>query len=173
MTETGAESGLGPDASGRTGPPVGGVGQEADNGTPVPPYEGRTTAAATEDSDEPEERKQRFEGVPGGTKGSRTEELTNPDSTPGGRTTSPADEQPAAEQTQTRDSDPGVGPAHMPGTLRGEDVIEKEGEAGRERTGTKGASDRPVGQSTDQDDTSINSQSSDGDSPRLPTGSGG
>lgn len=174
MTETGAESGLGPDASGRTGPPVGAPGQQAENDAPTPPYDGRTTAGADAgDSDEPEERKQRFAGVPQGTKGSRTEELSDPDATPGGRTASPADEQPAGEETQTRDSDPGVGPAHFAGTKRGEDVTDTESESGREDQGRKGESDRPVGASTARDSTAVDPEAPEEGSPTLGTGDQG
>ena len=40
----------------------------------------------------------------------------------GGATASPADEQPADQMPETEASDPGVGPAHVAGTTRGEDV---------------------------------------------------
>lgn len=162
MTETGAESGPdSPDASGRTGPPVGAPGQQADTESATPPYEGRTTEGAdAEDIDEPEERKQRFAGVPDATRGSRTEEPTDPDTTPGGRTASPADEQPAGAEVQTRDSDPGVGPAHHPGTTRGEDVADRQDEPGRTDEGTKGESGRPVGSSTSRDATTVDPQES-------------
>lgn len=150
-TESGeGNSGTGMDASGRTGPPTGGV--DPDQGSPVPPYEGRTTSAAEpDDVDEPEERKQRFAGAE---PGSRTEEVSDPDQTPGGRTESPAEEQPAAETPSSKPSDPGVGPAHVPGTARAEDVAD-DSEAGREKTGTKGASDRPVGESSGRDVSSV------------------
>jgi hypothetical protein len=40
----------------------------------------------------------------------------------GGRTASPADEQPATNDDDFEASDPGVGPAHIAGTTRGEDI---------------------------------------------------
>jgi hypothetical protein len=46
----------------------------------------------------------------------------DPDETARGATASPADEQPADQMPETEASDPGVGPAHVPGTTRGEDV---------------------------------------------------
>ena len=102
---------------------------------------------------EPDERRQRAEGVPVGD--------TDPDSTPGGRTTSPAaDELPAEEVEVTRESDPGVGPAHYAGTTRGEDVGERPDESedeGRGTTGEDGAG-RPVGESGPRDATSIHPQ---------------
>jgi hypothetical protein len=156
MTETGPEeSELGLDASGRTGPPVGREGQEPAHDAPVPPYEGRTTQAAQ--PGEPEERQQRFAGVhPGG----RTESLTDPDQTPGARTASPADEQPASQQIQSRPSDPGVGPAHYPGTPRGEDEAE-QAEPGREDVGPQGESGRPAGESTGRAATTVRPESAD------------
>lgn len=176
MTETGAESAHGPDASGRTGPPVGSAGQQAENDAPIPPYDGRTTKGAdADDADEPDERKQRFAGVPEGTKGSRTESVSDPDATPGGRTASPADEQPAGEVAETKaPSDPGVGPAHHAGTTRGEDLAAAKGEAGRRDEETTGEAGRPVGTSTGRDSSSVNEQSPDDeDSPTLGTGDQG
>jgi hypothetical protein len=131
--------------------------EEPGQDTPTPPYEGRTTEAAG--PDEPDEREQRFAGVH---PGSRTESLTDPSDTPGGRTASPADEQPAEDEIQTRPTDPGVGPAHYAGTPRGEDVAD-DSEAGRQDAGTTGA-DRPAGTSDARDATSVNPQS-DEDSP--------
>jgi hypothetical protein len=121
----------------------------------VPPYEGRTTSgAAADDPDEPEERKQRAAATGEGMRSSGT---TDPSSTPGGRTASPADEVPAEDVTPTRpQEDPGVGPAHLSGSSRAEDVAEQEGEAGRSRTGRSGATDRPEGGSSSRDHTGIN-----------------
>jgi hypothetical protein len=71
----------------------------------VPPYEGRREKADSSES---------F---------TESDELTSPepDDTPGGRTASPADEQPAKDMPETKDDDPGVGPAHVPGTPAAED----------------------------------------------------
>jgi hypothetical protein len=154
MTQSGTnESDVGPDPRGRTGPPVGGNAQQAaGEGVPVPPYEGRTTADARGSADdEPEERLRRAEGVH---PGSVTEALTDPGTSPHGRTETPADEQPAADETVTRGSDPGTGPAHYPGTPRGEDVAETK-EPGRAETETKGVSRRPTGESSGRDATSV------------------
>jgi hypothetical protein len=153
------EAGLGPDPSLRSGPPV--SGEASTEGAVAPPYEGRTTRRATGDADEPAERQQRAEGA---YPGSRTEELTDPDSTPGGRTESPADEQPAAEQAQTRESDAGVGPAHYAGTPRGEDEAEAP-EPGREDTGTEGAAQRPTGESTGRAATAVDEETTDASEP--------
>ena len=146
------KAGPGPDPSGRTGPPTG--GEASTEGVVAPPYEGRTTKdAAADPQGEPEDRVQRADGVPTGS--------TDPGSTPGGATSSPAvDETPAGEVEVTRESDPGVGPAHIPGTTRGEDVgggADEPDESGRDGDGS-GGSERPAGTSTARDSTSINPQ---------------
>ena len=145
------KAGPGPDPSGRGGPPTG--GEASTEGVVAPPYEGRTTKDASVDpTGEPEERQQRAEGIPTGS--------TDPAATPGGQTSSPADEQPAGEVEVTRDSDPGVGPAHHAGTTRGEDVGEaphESEESGRESTGTDAAG-RPTGESSARDTTTIDPQ---------------
>ena len=46
----------------------------------------------------------------------------DPAETERGATASPADEQPADQMAETEASDPGVGPAHYPGTTRGDDL---------------------------------------------------
>ncbi|MBA2717996.1 MAG: hypothetical protein H0U52_01960 [Chloroflexi bacterium] len=55
---------------------------------------------------------------------------------------------------------------------RGEDVSGDENEAGREQTGTQGATDRPVGTSTTRDVTSVNPSeiTSHDDDSRSPAG---
>jgi hypothetical protein len=77
-----------------------------DTGRAVPPYDGRQTSAK-----------------PGGGREGDIARSPAPESTPGGSTASPADEQPAAEQAETRGDDEGVGPSHTPGTRRGEDKL--------------------------------------------------
>jgi hypothetical protein len=125
----------------------------------VPPYEGRTesTEDATRSSaDNPA-------NVGGGAGPVEHDEMKSPEpeSTPGGATASPADEQPASEASATEPSDPGTGPAHYPGTPRGEDAAEREGkEAGREDTGAESNDEagRPTGESSNRDQTSIDPQ---------------
>ena len=46
----------------------------------------------------------------------------DPDDTRRGRYASPADEQPPDQMPESDTSDPGVGPAHVTGTQRGEDL---------------------------------------------------
>ena len=61
------------------------------------------------------------------------------------------------------------GPAHTPGTRKGEEILEQEGkEPGRHDKGVTGEG-RPVGGSTARDSTSINPQDPiDPDSPNMP-----
>lgn len=77
----------------------------------VPPYEGRREEA---DMDEVHRKAH-----------SRSPEASGmsspaPEDTPGGRTASPADEQPAADMPETKGDDAGVGPAHVKGVPPGE-----------------------------------------------------
>lgn len=76
------------------------------------------------------------------------------------QTSAPADEQPAADQEHTRDGDPGVDLGHSAGTPRAED-LDPDAESGREDTGTQGASDRPTGESTGRDATSVDPRDAD------------
>jgi hypothetical protein len=82
----------------------------------VPPYEGRKTSADSGDTTE----------KAGATIGGATAPTTDsdfksaPGGTSGGETTSPAQEQPAGGGTEADRDDDMVGPAHTPGTGRGE-----------------------------------------------------
>ncbi len=131
------------------------------SGSTLPPYEGRSSG-----SDFPEGTQPEAAGGDPSAEGGRTS--PDPAQTPGGATASPADEQPAAEATETVESDPGVGPAHVAGTNRGEDLVDTQGsEPGREHTGTddQGGTDRPMGESDNRDQTSIDP--SDGNTDRT------
>jgi hypothetical protein len=77
----------------------------------LPPYGGRTESGEV-DTDNGRDGPKTVHG------------LTSPvpEDTPGGRTASPADEQPATDDDDPEASDPGVGPAHIAGTTRGEDI---------------------------------------------------
>jgi hypothetical protein len=94
-------------------------------GRTLPPYEGRRESADVAD----EERMRREGANVGGATGPvESDEMKAPEpaDTPRGAVASPADEQPAAD---TPDGEPGeasVGPAHHPGTTRGEDVGEDD-----------------------------------------------
>jgi hypothetical protein len=85
----------------------------ADTEPAVPPYEGRQTTAKPGGE----------EGGGGAVKPAESSSGTRapaPESTVGGATASPGDEQPAAEQTETDRDDDRAGPAHTAGTSRGE-----------------------------------------------------
>jgi hypothetical protein len=79
----------------------------------VPPYEGRREKADSDEESGHDERGPSSSSV----------EMTSPkpEDTPGGRTASPADEQPAKDVLETRDDDPGVGLGHVKGIPAGED----------------------------------------------------
>jgi hypothetical protein len=83
----------------------------------LPPYEGRQTHAKPET--EAGDAGGRNEGAAIPT-GDESYKSPAPDSTPGGATASPADEQPASEQSETELDDDRVGPAHVPGTGKAE-----------------------------------------------------
>ncbi|OBA99035.1 hypothetical protein A5662_15750 [Mycobacteriaceae bacterium 1482268.1] len=83
----------------------------------VPPYEGRKTEA---DATTPESGGAKTGGATGPTTDSGYK-APAPGQTSGGATTSPADEQPASGGSESDTADDAVGPAHTPGTGRGED----------------------------------------------------
>jgi hypothetical protein len=90
-------------------------------GRTLPPYEGRREAADIEG----EERTHRDGAEVGGATGpaeSDSRRAADPEDTPRGRVASPADETPAEEVPDGGSEEATVGPAHVPGTGRGEDV---------------------------------------------------
>ena len=87
----------------------GGTGElpPQDTGRAIPPYDGRKTGGANV----------------GGGRGPVTDadyKSPSPSDTPGGRSKSPADEQPASQMPESDRDDDRVGPAHVPGAGRGE-----------------------------------------------------
>jgi hypothetical protein len=90
-------------------------------GKATPPYEGRRETA-----DVNEEEKLRRDGANvGGATGpveSDERKAPEPGDTPGGAVASPADERPAEQVPSGDPGEASVGPAHHPGTTRGEDV---------------------------------------------------
>ena len=99
----------------------GGTGQlpPQDTGSAIPPYEGRTQGATKEPSSS--------QGAGGANVGGAKGPVSDPDykseapaATSGDATKSPADEQPASETSESDRDDDRVGPAHTPGTGRGE-----------------------------------------------------
>jgi hypothetical protein len=98
----------------------GGTGElpPQDTGHAVPPYDGRKESASAPAS---------AEGSGGANVGGAAGPVTDsdykspsPSDTPGGRSKSPADEQPASQMPETDRDDNRVGPAHVPGTGRAE-----------------------------------------------------
>lgn len=90
-------------------------------GRTLPPYEGRREA---DDPDPQSESTKDGAKTAGATGLVEDPEMKAPDpaDTPRGATASPADEHPASEMSESEASDPGVGPAHVPGTSRAEDL---------------------------------------------------
>jgi hypothetical protein len=90
-------------------------------GKAVPPYEGRRESA---DVDGEEELRRDGANVGGATGPVESDEMKAPEpaDTPRGAVASPADEQPAADSPGGDAGEASVGPAHHPGTTRGEDV---------------------------------------------------
>ena len=89
-------------------------------GRTVPPYEGRRGTADVD----PQEKSTKDDAKTAGATGPVDDpEMKAPDpaGTARGAVASPADEQPADQMPESETSDPGVGPAHVPGTSRGED----------------------------------------------------
>lgn len=128
--------------------------------TNVPPYEGRTTGERDDVSDD--------------LRGTVERQLEETKTGNRGATSSPAVESPvgagevasgsagAGDQTATRADAATPGGVGTSTTRRGEDVVDKDGENGRYRTGTQGESQRPVGKSTPQDSTGIDPQEPSG-----------
>jgi hypothetical protein len=92
-------------------------------GRTLPPYEGRRETADVDDQSKTEKKGAKTAGATGPV---RDDEMKapDPDDTQRGRHASPADEQPADQMRGSESSDPGVGPAHVSGTQRGEDLSE-------------------------------------------------
>jgi len=99
----------------------GGTGQlpPKDADAAIPPYEGRTQSAPIKPSS--------TQAGGGANVGGATGPVSDPNyksespaATSGGATKSPADEQPASQTSESDRDDDRVGPAHTPGTRRGE-----------------------------------------------------
>lgn len=100
-------------------------GDDPDTGDrAVPPYEGRRRTA---DVDGPEQSVQDGARTAGATGPVEDDSPKGPDptGTERGAVASPSDEQPAGSMPQSEHSEPGVGPAHVACTSRGEDLSEE------------------------------------------------
>jgi hypothetical protein len=89
-------------------------------GKTVPPYEGRRESADVDGSEKSTRDGAKVGGATGPVEDAEGK-APDPASTPGGATGSPSDEQPASQMPETDLDDDRVGPAHQPGTPRGED----------------------------------------------------
>jgi hypothetical protein len=90
------------------------------SGAPVPPYEGRQTEAAEVDAEPTTKDGARTAGATGPVLDDEMK-ADDPSDTERGRVASPADEQPAEETPDGPSPEATTGPAHTPGTPRGED----------------------------------------------------
>jgi hypothetical protein len=127
---------------------------EQEPGGLVPPYEGRQT----EMKDGYEEHTEKvFHGAD--------------DVEPGPGREISDEEREGVPPTDTEAESPlGVGVSM---TRRGEDVAKQEDEPGREDTGTRGPTDRPVGVSDDRASTSVDDQDTESGGPTMPAGDQG
>ena len=99
-------------------------GSEPDTeGRTLPPYEGRRESADVDDQGKTEKEGAKTAGATGPVRDDDMK-AADPADTPGGQHGSPADDQPSGQMPEHESSDPGVGPAHVSGTQRGEDLSE-------------------------------------------------
>jgi hypothetical protein len=94
-------------------------------GRAVPPYEGRRETADVDSQEKSTKDGAKTAGATGPVIDPESK-APEPTDTPRGGVASPADEQPADQMPESETSDPGVGPAHVPGTSRGEDLSKDE-----------------------------------------------
>ena len=93
---------------------------EQEPGGVVPPYDGRTQSAEPDQEGETMRDGVRVGGATGPVTDAEPK-AADPASTPGGRTSSPADEQPAADQPDGPSAEQGAdAPSHVPGAPKGE-----------------------------------------------------
>lgn len=112
----------GPVGGGRSsrGPALSTGGQQ-DAGTDVPPYEGRKEKAEPQQEGGTYRDGARVGGATGPVDDEAYKAPSPSDTAGGGRTVSPADEQPAADMPDGPSAEPGVDtPAHVPGVPKGE-----------------------------------------------------
>lgn len=90
-------------------------------GKTVPPYDGRKESADVDGKDESVKDGAKTAGATGLVEDDDMK-AADPADTPAGETDAPADEQPASQSGGTAEDEGSVGPAHVEGTKRGEDV---------------------------------------------------
>jgi len=87
----------------------------------MPPYEGRRETADVGDQSESVKEGAKVAGATGPVRDDEPKGA-DPADTARGPHASPADEQPAQDMDENEASDEGVGPDHVPGVKRGEDL---------------------------------------------------
>ena len=87
----------------------------------MPPYEGRRDSADVDDQGESEKEGAKVGGATGPVLDDAPK-APDPGDTARGPRASPADEQPAQDMEENEASDEGVGPDHVSGVQRGEDL---------------------------------------------------
>lgn len=149
------ESPEGPVEGGRSSYGPGNSGGRQEPGNPVPPYEGRKESAEVQDG--PTYREGARVGGATGPVQDDQMKADRPEDTPGGRTTSPVDEQSVNPEGGDADDEGSseVG-SHEAGVPRGEDASGSE--SGREHIGHEGTSQRPAGTSSARDTTGVDPQ---------------
>jgi hypothetical protein len=95
--------------------------ESPDQGSAVPPYEGRQETGHVEGADEAQQGGANVGGATGPVEDERPK-ATAPEDTPRGATASPAEEIPAEQTPSGESEEASVGPAHHAGTTRGEDA---------------------------------------------------
>jgi len=94
-------------------------------GRAIPPYDGRRESADVDDADQSVKDGAKVGGATGPV-ADPEQKAPDPAQTDRGAVASPADEQSAESMPESEDSDSGVGPAHVAGTPRGEDLSDDE-----------------------------------------------
>jgi hypothetical protein len=97
------------------------MSESPEHGSAVPPYEGRRESADVGGEEEAQRDGANVGGATGPVESDRTA-APAPEDTPRGAVASPAEEIPAEDTSSGESEEASVGPAHHPGTTRGEDV---------------------------------------------------
>ncbi len=118
-TQENAQAPVGGDGGRSSYGPPPSVGGKQEPGGAVPPYEGRRESADVDESGS-----HRDGANVGGATGPVVDDkmkAPSPSDTEGGRSASPGGEPPKTEDDADYEADPGVGPAHVAGTPKGEE----------------------------------------------------
>lgn len=99
--------------------------ENPDPQTPVPPYDDRQRSGDVDSKGKSTKQGAKTAGATGPVEDDEMK-ADRPEDTPRGAVASPADEQPAAESGGSAPDEGSVGPAHVAGTRRGEDMRDDE-----------------------------------------------